>query len=53
MLEEKPNISKNISPTFKYLTLFYKLSQILGPIASSFQKHDYNNLAFEIHENKS
>jgi hypothetical protein len=33
-------------------TLFFKLPQILGPIqilASSFKKHDYNNLAFEVH----
>jgi len=39
VLEKKPNTCKNISPTFKYLTLLFKLSQILGPIhvfASSF-----------------
>jgi hypothetical protein len=37
-------------------TLCFKLPQILGPIlvfASSFLKNDYNNLAFEIHANKS
>jgi hypothetical protein len=36
--------------------LFFKLSQILGPIqvlASIFKKHDYNNLIFEVHANKS
>jgi hypothetical protein len=37
-------------------TLFFKLSQILGPIqvpAIALKKHDYNNLIFEIHANKS
>jgi hypothetical protein len=36
-------------------TLFFKLSQVLGPIhvlASSFKKHDYNNLTFEIHSTR-
>jgi hypothetical protein len=37
-------------------TLFFKLSQILGPIqvlVNSVKKHDYNNLAFEVHVNTS
>ncbi len=37
-------------------TLFFKLPQILVPIqvlATRFKKHDYNNLAFEVHANKS
>jgi hypothetical protein len=37
-------------------TSFFKLPQILGPIqvlASSLKTHDYNNLAFEVHANKS
>jgi len=37
-------------------TLFFKLPQILGPIqifASRLRKHDYNNLAFEVHANKN
>jgi len=52
--------NKIFAKTFHLLsniwTLFFKLSQILGPIqvfASSVKKHDYNNLAFEIHANKS
>jgi hypothetical protein len=48
-LKIKPNTCKNISPTFKQ-------TQILGPIqvlASSLKKHDYNNLTFEVHANKS
>jgi hypothetical protein len=43
------HILQNIS------TLFFKLSQILGPIqvlATSLKEHDYNNLAFEVHANK-
>ncbi len=38
-MKEKPNIYKNISPTFKYLNFIFKLSQILGPsqvLASNF-----------------
>jgi hypothetical protein len=45
-----------IAKTFHLLsstwTLFFKLSQILGPIqvlASSLKKHDYNNLTFEVY----
>jgi hypothetical protein len=37
-------------------TLCFKLPQILGPIqvlASGLKKHDYNNLAFEVHVNKN
>jgi hypothetical protein len=37
-------------------TVFFKLPQILGPIqvlASSFKKHDYNSLYFEVHANNS
>jgi hypothetical protein len=37
-------------------TLFFKLSQTLGLIqvlASSLKSHDYNNIAFEVHANKS
>jgi hypothetical protein len=37
-------------------TLFFKLTQILGPIqvlTSNLKKHDYNNLTFEVHANKS
>jgi hypothetical protein len=54
-------IEKNqiLAKTFRLLsstwTLFFKLPQILGPIqvlASSLKKHDYNNLAFEVHANK-
>jgi len=36
--------------------LFFKLPQILGLIqifASSLKTHDYNNLTFEVHANKS
>ncbi len=36
-------------------TLFFKLSQILSPIqvlASSFKKHDYNNLTFKVMQTK-
>jgi len=47
-----------VAKTFHLLsrTLFFKLPQILGPIqvlASSLEKHDYNDLAFEVHANKS
>jgi hypothetical protein len=37
-------------------TLFFKVPQILGPIqifASRLRKHDYSNLAFEVHANKN
>jgi hypothetical protein len=37
-------------------TLFFNLPQILSPIqvlASRLKNHDYNNLAFELHANKS
>jgi hypothetical protein len=56
VLEKKPNACKNISPTFKYLTFIFQLSQILSLIqvrVSSFKKHDYNNLDFEVHANNS
>jgi hypothetical protein len=36
--------------------LFFKMPQILGlfqVLASSVNKHDYKNLAFEVHANKS
>ncbi len=36
--------------------LFFKLSQILGPIqvlANSVKKYDYNNLTFEVHAKNS
>jgi hypothetical protein len=50
-------LKKNyISPTFKYLNFIFKLPQILGPIqifANTLKIHDYNNLVFEIHANKS
>jgi hypothetical protein len=55
-LKKKPNTCKNISCIFKYLNFIFKLPQILNPIqvfATSFKKHDYNNLAFEVHANKS
>jgi hypothetical protein len=55
-LKKKPNTCKNISLPFKYLNFFFKLPQSLGPIqvlANSFKKHDYNNLAFEVHEKKN
>ncbi len=49
-----------LAKTFHLLSsiwaLFFKLPQILGPIqglASSLKKHGYNNLAFEVHANKS
>jgi hypothetical protein len=56
MLEKKPNTCKNISPIFKYLNFIFKLPHILGLIqvfASSLKKHDYNNLAFEVHASKN
>jgi hypothetical protein len=56
MFKKKPNTCKNISPTFEYLNFIFKLPQILSLIqvlASSLKNHDYNNLAFEVHENKS
>jgi MFS-type transporter involved in bile tolerance (Atg22 family) len=37
-------------------TLFFKLPQILGQIqilTSVLKKHDYDNLVFEVHANKS
>jgi len=49
-LKKKPNTCKNV------WTLFFKLSQSLGPIqvlASSLKKHDCKNLAFEVHANKN
>jgi hypothetical protein len=55
-LGKKPNTCKNISPTFNYLNFIFKLPQISGPIqvlANSLKKHDYNDLAFEVHANKS
>jgi len=48
-LKKIPDTYKNVSPIFK-------LPQILDPIqvlGSSLKKHDYNNLAFEIHANKT
>jgi hypothetical protein len=56
VLERKLNTYKNVSPTFKCLNLFFKLPQNLGKIqvlASTFLEYDYNNLAFEVHANKS
>jgi hypothetical protein len=56
VLEKKPNTCKSISLTFKHLNFFFKLPQILGPIQiseSTLKKHDYNNLAFKVHANKS
>jgi hypothetical protein len=51
---------KILAKTFNLLsntwTLFFKLPQILSPIqvlANSLKEHDYNNLPFEIHANKS
>jgi hypothetical protein len=55
-LKENSNTCKNISPTFKCLNFIFKLPQILSPIqvfSSTLNKHNYNNLAFEIHTNKS
>jgi hypothetical protein len=56
-LKQKPNTCKTISPTFKCTwILLFKLPQILGPIqvlTNSLKKHDYNNLTFEFHMNKS
>jgi hypothetical protein len=54
--EKKPNTCKNISPIFKYLnfifwtTTNFKSNSIF---ASSIKTHDYNNLTFEVHANKS
>ncbi len=51
-LKTNPNTCKNISLSFKYLNFTFKLPQILGPIqvlANNLKKHDYNNLAFEVH----
>jgi len=53
---KKLDTYKNISLTFKCLNLFFNLPQNLGTIqvhASTFLKYDYNNLAFEVHANKS
>jgi len=51
--------NQTLAKTFHLLSntwiLFFKLSQILGPIlklVSSLKIHDYNNLAFEVHANK-
>jgi hypothetical protein len=55
-LEKNQIFAKTFHLLSNIWTLFFKLSQILGPIqvfASSAKKHDYNNLAFEIHANKS
>jgi hypothetical protein len=55
VLEKKPNIWKNISPSFKYLNFIFQSVTILGPIqvlANNLKKHDYNNLTFEVHANK-
>jgi hypothetical protein len=52
----KKKTCKNITPTFKYLNCFLKFPQILSliqVIESSLWKHDYNNLAFEVHANKN
>jgi hypothetical protein len=49
-------LAKTIHLLSSTWTLFFKLPQILGPIqvlANNFKKHDYNNLAFEVHANKS
>jgi hypothetical protein len=51
-----PNTCKNTSSTFKYLNFIFQTTTNLGPIqvlASTLKKHDFNNLAFEVHENKS
>jgi hypothetical protein len=53
---KKKNTCKNITPTFKNLNFFLKFPQILGliqVIESSLRKHDYNNLALEVHANKN
>jgi hypothetical protein len=53
-LKKNPNICKNISHTFKYLKFIFQIATSFrsnSSIASSFLKHDYNNLTFEIHAN--
>jgi hypothetical protein len=55
-LKENLNTCKNLSPTFKSLNFIFKLPQIFksnSSICKYFKKHDYNNLTFEIHANKS
>jgi hypothetical protein len=55
-LKENQILAKTFHVFSNTLTLFFKLPQIWGSIqifASSLKIHDYNNLAFELHVNKS
>ncbi len=55
-LKIKPNTCKNISSTFKYLNFIYQSAtnfRSIQGLANSFKKHNYNNLTFEVHANKS
>jgi hypothetical protein len=54
------NKTKTLVKTFHLLSstsiLLFKLPQILGPIqilVSNVNKHDYNNLIYEVHANKN
>jgi hypothetical protein len=54
--KKHPNICKNISPIFKYLNFIFQTTTNLDPIqilTSTLENHDYNNLTFEVHANKS
>ncbi len=55
-LKKNQILAKTVHLLSSTWTLFIKLPQILGPIqvlASSLKNHDYNNLTFEVHANKS
>jgi len=56
VLEKNQMFAKTFHLFSNIRTLFFKLPEILGPIQvleSSFLKHDYNNLTFEVHANKN
>jgi len=55
-LKKKPNTCKNISPTFKYLNFIFQIVTNFKSNSSTCKyskKHDYNNLTFKVHVNKS